>query len=81
MIEGLILWVIALALIFATPAARQIDARRHPRPYIAQSLERACPIPPPTPALDELVLRAETALERDALSRGVNGVRDTYDRA
>ena len=43
MIEGLVLWVIALAIIFATPAARQIDARRQVRPPIAQQIEQALP--------------------------------------
>lgn len=82
MIEGLVLWLIALALIFATPAARQIDARRQVRPPIAQQLEQAFQaLPPPAPSLDELAARAQAALERDQLTRGLRGIRDTYDRA
>lgn len=82
MIEGLVLWVIALAIIFATPAARQIDARRQVRAPIAQQLEQAfCVLPPPAPSLDELAAQAQAALDRDQLTRGLRGIRDTYDRA
>lgn len=82
MIEGLLIWVLALAIIFATPAARQIDARRQLRPPIAQQLEQAFrALPPPAPPLDELLVKAEAALERDQLTRGLRGIRDTYDRA
>lgn len=81
MIEGLVLWVIALAIIFATPAARQIESRRHVRPPFAQALQQACPTPSPAPALDELLAKAEAALERDQLTRGLRGIQDAYDRA
>ena len=82
MIEGLFIWLLALAIIFATPAARQIDARRQVRPPIAQQLEQAFrALPPPAPSLDELAAQAQAALDRDQLTRGVCGIRDTYDRA
>ncbi len=81
MIEGLILMVIALALACASPAARQMDARQRGRALYGELLHQAYPLPPPAPSLDELTQLAESALEQDALARGVRGVRDTYDRA
>lgn len=81
MIEGLILMVIALALACATPAARQMDARQRHRPAFSEALDRAFPLPPPAPTLQELVQQADAALQDDALTRGTRAVRDAYDRA
>lgn len=81
-VEGLIMMLVALALTCATPAVRQLDARRHLRPPIAQPLEQAFgALPQPAPALDRLVAEAEAAIERDDLTRGIRGLRDLYDRA
>lgn len=71
MIEGLILMVIALAITISTPAARQIGAIKHHRHPVADSLDRAYPLPAPPapPTLEFLVIQAEAALERDRIAR------------
>lgn len=83
MIEGgVILCLVGFLLALANPVERTIAHRRHAQVgAFEDTLRGAFPLHPPTPAFDDLVSRAETALEQDALSRGIRATAATYDQA
>lgn len=79
---ALVLIVIGALLLAIKPLKRELAWRRWRRTApIGTILREGVPMASAEPALDNLVVRADTALARDELLRGVAGVAEIYDRA
>jgi hypothetical protein len=79
---ALVLITIGTLLAVVEPIRRELAWRRWRRTaQIGNILREGVPMAGPEPTLENLVVRADTALARDELLRGVAGVAEIYDRA
>ena len=79
---ALVLILVGAVLLAVAPLGRELAWRRWRRTApTGVILREAVPIANAEPALDDLVVRADVALARDELLRGVAGVTEIYDRA
>jgi len=79
---GIVLVLVAAALLILEPAQKLLEHRRSERTdAMGEAVRLAYPLPSPEPTLDALAAAADAALADDPLIRATASLARTYDQA